>query len=235
MKRTGGKPRVQIAIDGTAGSGKTTIGQMLAIWLDCPYLDTGAMYRAVALLALRSNCSLNDPEALARLAGTMDFASRDATSQEAADGRQYTVLLKGEDISREIRTPGVESIVSTIAAVPQVRVELVSKQRQIANRHEVIILIGRDIGSVVLPSANLKMYLDASPEVRAKRRSLQAGSGIASSEQARQGLLQRDQMDIQRVEAPLVVADGALVINTDGLTPEEVLVQIKKALIPHLI
>jgi cytidylate kinase len=216
--------RLQIAIDGTAGVGKTTIGQMLAKVLACPYLDTGAMYRAVSLLVLRTGTlSSNVPE-MERLAQNLNFEARDATSQEAADGRQYTVLVDGEDVSQAIRDPQVENIVSQVAAIPEVRVALVQKQREMAERAGTIIMIGRDIASVVLPDAELKIFLDASPEVRALRRNRQTGNG---EEQARRNLEQRDKLDSQRVASPLVVTPGAIVIDTDNLNPEQVLEQLK--------
>jgi len=203
---------------------------MLAAQLECPYLDTGAMYRAVSLLALRTNTVLEDKDGLARLAKAMDFSTREATPAEAADGRQYTVMVDGEDVSQEVRSPEVEAIVSQVAAVPQVRSELVSKQREIAEQAGTIVMIGRDIGSVVLPDANLKIYLDASPEVRASRRVRQ--SGQLNAEQAKHGLEQRDRIDSQRTIAPLVIADDALYINTDNLSQDEVLAQVKAALAP---
>ena len=218
------KRRLQIAIDGTAGVGKTTIGQMLANMLACPYLDTGAMYRAVALLTLRTGTNPSNIAELERLSQNLNFEARDVTPQEAVDGRQYTVLVDGEDVSQAIRDPQVESIVSQIAAISEVRVALVQKQREMAERAGTIIMIGRDIASVVLPNAELKISLDASPEVRAMRRNRQAGSG---EEQARQNLEQRDKLDSQRAVSPLVVAPGAIVIDTDNLNPQQVLERIK--------
>jgi len=218
------KRRLQIAIDGTAGVGKTTIGQMLANMLACPYLDTGAMYRAVALLTLRTGTNPSNIAELERLSQNLNFEARDVTPQEAVDGRQYTVLVDGEDVSQAIRDPQVESIVSQIAAISEVRVALVQKQREMAERAGTIIMIGRDIASVVLPNAELKIFLDASPEVRAMRRNRQAGSG---EEQARQNLEQRDKLDSQRAVSPLVVAPGAIVIDTDNLNPQQVLERIK--------
>ncbi len=225
-------PRLQVAIDGTAGAGKTTIGQMLATQLNCPYLDTGAMYRAVSLLALQANITLEDKDGLAQIARAMNFSTREATPTEATDGRQYTVMVDGEDVSQKVRSSEVEAIVSQVAAVPQVRSELVTKQREIAEQAGTIVMIGRDIGSVVLPNASLKVYLDASPEVRASRRVRQ--SGLLNTEQAKHGLEQRDRIDSQRTTAPLVIAAAALYINTDNLSQEEVLAQVKAALAPLL-
>jgi CMP/dCMP kinase len=212
-----------IAIDGPAGVGKTTIGQMLAEELGCPYLDTGAMYRAVAYLAIKRAVNPDNIEGLTEIARNLDFVSRNATPEEAKDGRQYTVLLDGEDVSQALRRPEVEGIVSPVAAVPSVRVALVDKQREIARHTGSMVMIGRDIGSVVLKDiATLKIYLDASPEVRANRRSKQTGT-LTKAETAKQQIEQRDKIDSQRTASPLVVPEGAVVINTDNLSPQEVL------------
>ena len=228
--------RLLIAIDGTAGAGKTTIGQMLSNKLNLPYLDTGAMYRAVTLLALQKGISLAPPEEtrLTELARTLDFISRDATPEEAADQRQYTVLVDEVDVSEGLRSPEVEQWVSVVAALPQVRAELVKRQREISRAAlGGIIMMGRDIGSVVLPQADLKIYLDASPEVRAIRRSQQ--STDKTQEEARQNLVKRDQVDSQRAVAPLLVVEGALYIRTDHLTREQVMAQVEAALAPLMV
>ncbi|MDB5081709.1 MAG: panC cmk [Chloroflexi bacterium] len=230
------KNRLLIAIDGTAGAGKTTIGQMLSARLNLNYLDTGAMYRAVTLLALQKGVSLAPPDeaGLTELARTLNFVSRNATPEEAVDQRQYTVLVDGRDVSEDLRSPVVEKWVSVVAAVPRVRSELVERQREISlNAPGGIIMMGRDIGSVVLPGADLKIYLDASPEVRAKRRSKQ--STDKTQEEARQNLEKRDRVDSQRAVAPLVVADGAVVIHTDHLTREQVMEQVEAVLAPLLV
>ena len=225
-----GSNHLKIAIDGTAGAGKTTIGQMLAEQLSCPYLDTGAMYRAVALLSLRAGLKPDAQDKLETLARNMNFVARNATPAEAEDGRQYTVLLDAEDVSQLLRSPEVEATVSPIAAIPGVRRELVEKQRQLAADADHYIMIGRDIGSVVLPNADLKVYLDASPEVRALRRSQQVSGNDGETQAARQFITQRDKIDSGRSVSPLVVPDGALYINTDDLTVEEVLERIKIAI-----
>lgn len=219
-----------IAIDGTAGVGKTTIGQMLAKRLHIAYLDTGAMYRAVTWEALQRGVALDpaDAKGLANLSRTLPFVSRDATPQEASDGRQYTVLLNGEDVSRELRSPEVERWVSVVAAIPQVRSELVLRQREIARADRGIVMIGRDIGSVVLPDADLKIFLDASPEVRAQRRSQQAA--VSDKAQTLAELQKRDQIDSQRKVSPLVVPQDAVYILTDQLDPQQVLAECEKAL-----
>lgn len=223
------RKRLLIAIDGTAGAGKTTIGQLLAAQLGCPYLDTGAMYRVVALLSLRANLTSNDVDQITAIADAMNFEARDAVGLETADGRQYTVLVDGEDVSQAIRSPQVEATVSQVAAIPSVRAELVRKQRHLAEQTGNFVMIGRDIGSVVLPDADLKVYLDASPEVRALRRSQQT-EGNTNESQAKQFITQRDQLDSSRTVSPLVVPSGAIYINTDELTKEQVLERIKAAI-----
>jgi CMP/dCMP kinase len=211
-----------IAIDGPAGVGKTTIGQMLAEELNCPYLDTGAMYRAVALLALEQEVLPEDVAGLTEIARNLAFVSRNATPEEAQDGRQYTVLLDGKDVSPFLRRQAVEKIVSLVAKVPSVRVELVEKQREIARNTGSIIMIGRDIGSVVLKdNANLKLFLDASPEVLAERRVKQLGANATAD--TKRLIEERNKIDSQRAASPLVVPEGAVVIDTGNLTPPEVL------------
>lgn len=221
-----------ITIDGPAGVGKTTIGQMLSAKLGLPYLDTGAMYRAVTWQAIRQGISLAPPDvpALTELGRQLNFMSRDATPEEATDGRQYTVLLDGQDVSQELRSPEVEKWVSVVAAVPQLRVEMVERQRELARQSGGIIMIGRDIGSVVLPDADLKIYLDASPEVRASRRSRQKAA--PTTEEARHELEKRDRIDSQRAASPLVIPPGAVVIKTDHLTPPQVVEHIEAAMVP---
>ncbi len=223
-----------IAIDGPAGVGKTTIGQMLAAWLGLNYLDTGAMYRAVTWQALRHSVALTPPDeaALAELGRALDFVSCDATAEEAADGRQYTVRVAGQDVSQQLRSPEVEKWVSVVAAVARLRTELVERQREMARHSAGIIMIGRDIGSVVLPDADLKIYLDASPEVRANRRSRQEAA--KTTEEARRALEKRDRIDSQRATAPMVIPSGALVISTDHLSPQQVVERIEVALAPLL-
>lgn len=228
--------RLLIAIDGTAGAGKTTIGQMLSAKLNLHYLDTGAMYRAVTLQALKKGVALVPPDAtgLTELAHYLNFVSRDATPEEAADQRQYTVLLDNVDVSEELRSPEVEKWVSVVAAIPSVRAELVERQREISRSAPGgVIMMGRDIGSVVLPGADLKIYLDASPEVRARRRSKQTATPKNQAE-AKENLEQRDRVDSQRAVAPLVVPEGASVIHTDHMTREEVMAEVEKLLAPVL-
>lgn len=227
------KNRITLTIDGPAGVGKTTIGQLLAARLGITYLDTGAMYRAVTWQALQNGVTLVPPDAtrLVEFAHNLKFVSRNATAQEAEDGRQYTVMLDGRDVSQALRDPEVEKWVSVIAAIPQVRVELVERQREIARQmHNGIIMIGRDIGSIVLPNADFKVYLDASPEVRASRRNLQK-AGPTNQQETQRDLEKRDKIDSQRAVAPLVVPEDALVIFTDNLSQEQVVECIEQAVV----
>ncbi len=193
-------------------------------------MDTGAMYRGVTLVAQRKGIDLENIPALVEIARNLDFQSREATPEESEDGRQYTVLIQEEDVSQQLRSIQVEKAVSFISAIPQVRAELVSRQREIAREAGSIIMIGRDIGSVVLPDARLKIYLDASPAVRAQRRSLQKEGTAGEVEIKQRELEQRDRIDSSRAAAPLVVAPGSLVIDTDNLSQEEVVARIKEAL-----
>src|SRR6476469_2685006 len=157
-----------VAIDGPAGAGKSTIGALLAERLGYLFLDTGAMYRAVALAALRRGISPTNEELLADLSDNLPILIEKPSSDET-DGRSYTVMLGPEDITWEIRKPEVESVVSQVASHPEVRSALVRQQRRMASLGPVV-MVGRDITTEVLPDADLKIYLDASLQERAKRR-----------------------------------------------------------------
>ena len=217
--------RLYIAIDGTSGSGKTTLGQRVAQALDCPYLDTGAMYRAVTLLGLRGGAvaedGILDTPALETIATRLDFRTEDG---DHSDGRQYTTWVNGEDVSHALRSDRVNACVSPVAALAGVRVALVEQQRAAARRAERIVMMGRDIGTVVLPDADLKIFLDSDPAVRAERRAhdmrIQDAAQLAA---VKAGLLARDQIDSNRATNPLRVAEGALVLRTDDQTPDETL------------
>src|SRR5690349_11951487 len=156
----------RIAIDGPAGSGKSTIGEKLARQLGYLYIDTGAMYRAVAWLALHKGVHINDGPALGKLAR---LAEIEISRPLITDGRQYTVMVHGHDITWDIRTAEVTRAVSTVSAHPEVRAVLIAQQRKMGERGHVV-MVGRDIGAVVLPEAELKIYLTASLRERARRR-----------------------------------------------------------------
>lgn len=198
-----------IAIDGPAGAGKSTIGRALATRLGLEYLDTGAMYRAVTAMAQRVGIDLADRDAVAELARRLDLV--------VADGG---VVADGVDLTVEIRTPEVTAATSAVAANPAVRAELVERQRQWAARRGGGVIEGRDIGTVVFPDAELKLYLTASPRVRAERRVAEAGGDVDEIEAA---IAARDAADQSRADGPLRRADGALVVDTTGLGIDEVL------------
>src|SRR6059058_4225446 len=160
------RPR-RIAIDGPAGSGKSTIGEQLARRLGYLYIDTGAMYRAVAWLALQERVDITNGPALAHLA---QHAGIVISHPKIDDGRQYTVTVRGHDVTWDIRSAAVTSAVSPVSAHPEVRAILIAQQREMAQQHDSIVMVGRDIGAVVLPDADLKIYLTASLQERARRR-----------------------------------------------------------------
>ena len=204
-----------IAIDGPAGAGKSTIAKALAKALDAMYLDTGAMYRAFALAMLRMGVDVNDAEAVASHAGSADI------SVDYVDGSQR-IYIGGEDVSEAIRKPEVSTAASAISAVPQVREEMVALQRRIAEGHDVI-MDGRDIGTVVLPNATLKVYLTASAEVRADRRcrELQEKGTPQPYEQVLQEIRDRDWRDTHRAASPLRVAEDAVMVDTSDMNLEQ--------------
>jgi cytidylate kinase len=208
-----------IAIDGPAGSGKSTVGRMLAERLGLQYLDTGAMYRAVTFAALRRGIDPADAEPIARLAGAIDL--------DVTDG---VVTVDGVDASIEIRGPEVTRAVSIVAANPTVRSELVSRQREWVRKREGGVLEGRDIGSVVFPDAELKVYLTASPEARADRRSKEVTD--LDYETVAADLARRDALDQGRDESPLKEAEGSIVVDTSDLAIDEVVDELL-ALLPE--
>lgn len=199
-----------IAIDGPAGSGKSTVARRLADALGLEYLDTGAMYRAVTFAALGRNIDPDDGERLGQVAEEMELSI-------SADG---TVVVDGVDATTEIRGPEVTRAVSSVAAHPQVRTELVSRQREWARVRNGGVLEGRDIGSVVFPDAVMKIYLSARPEVRAARRAKEV-SDLEFDEVAAD-LARRDALDSSRQNDPLRHADGATEVDTSNLTIDEV-------------
>jgi cytidylate kinase len=214
-----------IAIDGPASSGKSTIGIRLAERLGYLFFDTGIMYRAVTLAVIRKGIDVNDEDEVTRLAQIVHI---DVRSPSIADGRKEDVLLDGEDVTWAIRDPEVEKWVSKISAYAGVRRAMTQLQRRIGKRGRVV-MVGRDIGTVVMPDADLKIYLDASLEERARRRYqelVQRGESVTLKE-VLVGLKKRDQIDSSREIAPLKPAKDAVILNTDGLSIEEVL---KKAL-----
>jgi CMP/dCMP kinase len=209
-----------IAIDGPAASGKSTVGRRLAESLGYLFFDTGVMYRAVTWGAILNKLDIADETRITKLAET---AQIDVLPPSKDDGRTCDVLLDGKDITWETRRSDVEANVSPVSAYHGVRLALASQQRRIGLRGR-IVMVGRDIGTVVLPEANLKIYLDASPEVRAKRRYeeiLQRG-GKADYEQILAGVRSRDEIDSTRAFSPLKAAADAVILDTDKLSADEV-------------
>ncbi|MBI2917649.1 MAG: (d)CMP kinase [Chloroflexi bacterium] len=208
-----------IALDGPVASGKTTVGLRLAQRLGYRFIDTGAMYRALTWKALKASLDFQDQAGLARLAAS--------TSVDLVwgnhGGRPFSVVVDREDVTDELRRAEVDRSVSLVARVPEVRRALVARQRDMALEGPVV-MAGRDIGTVVLPAAQLKVYLDASPEVRALRRYHELRAmGIGSDYQdILDGLTRRDDLDSSRADSPLRPAADARHINTDALTLEQV-------------
>ena len=214
-----------ITIDGPASSGKSTVGAILARDLGYLYFDTGVMYRAVTLGVLQANISLQDEEAITRLAEEVKI---DITEPSKDDGRQYDVFLNGEDVTWKIRTREVDQQVSPVSVFSGVRKAMTDQQRKIGLRGKVV-MVGRDIGTVVLPEAKLKIYLDASAEERANRRykELIARGEAAQYENILAGIKKRDEINSTRQIAPLKPAMDAVIIDTDKLSIVQVIEKIK--------
>jgi cytidylate kinase len=209
-----------VAIDGPAGAGKSTVARRLADRLGIPYLDTGAMYRAVALLAIRAG--LADPLDEAAQLRVADLAAEHSIGLEGDDGI-VRVIVDGEDVSEAIRTPECALMASAVSAVSGVRRALVPIQRRLGLAHGCV-MEGRDIGSVVFPDARLKVFLTASSDERARRRQLELRQkGIDTSvDEVKQQQHQRDVQDSSRADSPLQVARGSVVVDSTGLTLDEV-------------
>lgn len=214
---------MRVAIDGPAGSGKSTIGAALARRLGFMYFDTGVMYRAVTLAALRRAIPLDEESVVTDLSRRIHIEVLPAT---ASDGRQNTVLLDGEDVTWELRAPAVDASVSIPSAYRGVRQAMVDQQRRIAGGGNVV-MVGRDIGTVVLPRAEVKIYLTATVEERAMRRhNEQLARGRQSDyEEVLTSMKERDRLDSDRAESPLRRAPDAVRIDSTGLTPEQALEQ----------
>ncbi len=207
-----------IAIDGPAGAGKSTLGALLAAHLGYLYFDTGVMYRALTLAALERGLNLKNGTLLEELAATIVIEVVPATM---ADGRQYTVRSDGQDVTWAIRQPEVEQQVSLVSSYPGVRRELV-RQQQLVGRQGRVVMVGRDIGTVVMPDAELKIFLATSLDERARRRAHERIDQAEAHADIRADLARRDQLDAH-VMRP---APDALMITTDGLQPEAVVALI---------
>lgn len=206
--------KFNIAIDGPAGAGKSTVAKILAEKLQMLYLDTGAMYRAVTLKSIKNNVFAESK--IAELSGNIQI-----------DIKDNKIYLDGEDVTQDIRTPEVTNMVSYVAKIPKVRENMVNIQRKFAEKKG-IIMDGRDIGTTVLPDAKYKFFLTADLKERAKRRSLelaQKGHNI-DVEKVQKDIQERDVQDMQRACSPLKVAEGAKVIDTTNKTIDEVVEEI---------
>lgn len=208
---------IQVAIDGPASSGKSTVAKLIAQSKGYTYIDTGAMYRAVTLAVIRHQVDLDDMRTLSNLLNQLDIKFK------WENGQQET-YLNGENVTLEIRSAQVTSQVSAVSALSQVRDHLVAQQQAMAIR-ESVIMDGRDIGTVVLPDADFKFFLVASPRVRAERRFLEDQKrGILNQtlEELEEAIIQRDHLDSTRKVSPLVQASDAILIDTSNLSIEEV-------------
>jgi cytidylate kinase len=201
-----------VAVDGTSGSGKSSTCRAVADRLGLRYLDTGAMYRAVAWWMLQHDVNIYDVHEVAAHAHTPTLVS-------GTDPLRPTITLDGLDVSAEIRSDAVNSAVSPVSTVPAIRARLVEQQRDIIGGGGIVVE-GRDIGSVVWPAAGLKVFLTADPNARAARRAAEAGTTDVTATQ--ESLLNRDRIDSGRAVAPLTMADGAVRIDTTDLTLDEV-------------
>ena len=208
-----------VALDGPAASGKSSVGQAVAQQLGFLYFDSGLLYRALTAVALQRGIRLDDAAALADLAHTVRLDVRPAT---IGDGRQVDVLADGADITRSLRSPEVDRGVSPVAAHAEVRAALIEPQRAVVQAPGTV-LAGRDIGTVIVPDAALKVWLDASVEERARRRAAQTGEEAAA---VREAMRARDLFDGTRVVAPMTRAPDALVVKTDALPLAAVVARI---------
>ena len=208
-----------IAIDGPSGSGKSTLGRMLARALNLLYIDTGSMYRAVALAVLDAHVDPNDKEAVTELANRIDIDLE-------GDPESLSVLLNGRDITDQIRTENVTEMSSIVSTIPGVRRAMVDRQRALGKRGAV--LNGRDIGTVVFPDADVKFFLTAVPEERAERRYKedQIISSATTYAETLADMMERDRRDSTRVDSPLKIADDAIIVDSTGKSIDEVFAEM---------
>lgn len=210
-----------IAIDGPAASGKSTLAELIANKLNYFFFDTGVMYRAVTLAALEQVKNLDDEAKVTDVANRIQIDVQPASVQ---DGRVMDILVDGKDVTWQIRTPEVDHNVSKVSAYAGVRQAMTEQQRRIGERGSMV-MVGRDIGTVVFPDAKFKIYLEASPEERARRRfvEVQKRGEPTSYEEILASIRKRDEVDSSRAVAPLKPADDAFVIDSDGKTIDIVL------------
>ena len=215
-----------IAIDGPSGSGKSTLGRMLARELNVLYIDTGSMYRAVALATIEAGIDPHDSQAVVALATRSDIDLE-------GDPDSLKVLLNGHDVTERVRSEDVTTMSSVVSTIPGVRRAMVARQRELAQRGAV--LNGRDIGTVVFPEADVKFFLTAAPEERAERRFKEdraANHGVSFAETMAE-MVERDRRDSTRADSPLKVADDAIVIDSSGLSIEDVFLLMMKYVHRH--
>ncbi|GAB3090025.1 (d)CMP kinase [Micromonospora schwarzwaldensis] len=213
--------RCVVAVDGPSGSGKSTVSRRLAVSLGARYLDTGAMYRALTWAVLRSGVELTDTESVTKVAGEADL-------RIGTDPQGYAVTVDGTDVSTDIRGPEVTAAVSAVAAVGAVRELLVDRQRRLVAEAGRIVVEGRDIGSVVTPDADLKVYLTASEAARAQRRSAEDAADVSATAA---DLARRDRLDSTRKVNPLQQTPDAVVLDTTALGIDEVVTRLRDLLI----
>ncbi len=223
--------RLVIAIDGPAAAGKTTVANELARRIGALLFDTGVIYRALALAALEQGIDPSDAVQLAEIAASLPVR---IARPSVEDGRACDVLLSERNVTREIRAPEVDRIVSEVSAHPAVRQALLAPQRAIGRSGRVV-MVGRDIGTIVMPDADLKVWLDASLDERARRRTLDLErlGKSASFEQVRADMAARDHVDSQRDVAPMRPAPDALVVMTDGMSIDDVVDRVVELLAEH--
>jgi cytidylate kinase len=207
-----------IAIDGPSGAGKSTLGKRLAKELKLLYIDTGAMYRAVAFACLEAGVDLEDKEAVAKIA-------RQSEITLAGEPDSLQVFLNGRDVSQEIRTDVVSQGASRVSVISEVRRTLVERQRILGNQGAGCVMDGRDIGTIVFPNADIKFFLTALPESRAQRRykeDLEKNRAVKSYEETLTDIIERDTRDTTRADSPLVKANDAIEIDSSNMTIDEV-------------
>ena len=209
-----------IAIDGPVASGKTTVGRLVADRMNCRFLDTGMMYRAATLAAIRKNISFDDTLSMGSVASEMSMSLRRIEGHDR-------LFIDNEDVTDSLRDEDVEQGVSLVSAVPKVRRAMVEQQRNIASEGP-IVMVGRDIGTVVLPYARLKVFLTASAEMRAQRRYLELpkDNKTVQYEQVLEDLIRRDRIDSERDDSPLAASKDAVIIDTSGMTLQDVIDEI---------
>ena len=215
---------MKITIDGPVASGKTAVGRALARRIAARFLDTGTMYRAATWAALQRNLDFSNADSLAKLVQSLSI-------EVILEDGEHVLKVNGADITDFLRDPDVEANVSQLSQVRQVRHELVNQQRTIADNGNIVVA-GRDIGTVVIPDANLKIYLDASIDIRARRRhdEMRRKGNIANLGKLIEDIKTRDTMDSKRDESPLVTASDALIINTDRLRIDQIVTRIMQSM-----